>query len=715
MTVRISRRQFIRTATLSAAALALPGAAAAAALGPAGAVAVDRTRFPQSVASGDPRPDRVLLWTRVSAGPGPLRLLLQAGADADFDGPLVERELHADPAHDHCVRVRLTGLEPGQVLHYRFLLETGAGWVASPTGRTRSAPAPDADVAARFAFMSCQDYGGRWYNALLPLLEEELDFLLHLGDFIYETVGDPGFQSQGGERTIVFDDAAGALPLGDADHRYHAARSLDNYRQLHRTVRTDPVLQQLLERAPLVAIWDDHEFADDSWQDNATHTDGRVDEADRERRRNAEQAWLEYLPVDHDDGLGDDAHPPREALFPNLRIWRRLRWGRHLDLFLTDTRSERPDHLVPEDAFPGTILHDREELQRLLPEVGVDPASVEDVLVPWVDLDRPGREWVRKAVRRVLLEGYKAEGLEEAEARRLAEAAACGRMARPAVDAAVAQWNAHAPAIMRVTPLAADAVDGKGLAWMSVGKTGLFGSIGSRYMVVANSYAALAALREAEGAYAPMSPRQRQWLASGLQGSDASWKTVASSISMTPIVLDLSDPRLQAPAVLRRRFLLNVDHWDGFPNARQALLDGAFASAGNVVTLSGDIHAAFVSQHGARAVEFTVPAVSSSTLADIIAAQAQGNAEAEEATMRLLGTLDALVLSGDPRVREAQTRVHGVCLARVDGRAFHVELLTLPPALCRERLYEAPARVQAQLRRQSFTVDAADGQVRETL
>lgn len=712
MKTHLSRRRFIATLTLSAAALALPGCGRTAAIGPAGPLPADRARFPQSVASGDPRPDKVLLWTRVAGGPGRQPLLLQVCENADFSGPLVERRLHADPAHDHCVRVRLIDLAPGQALHYRFLVEQDGGWAASPAGRTRSAPAPGADVPVRFAFMSCQDYGGRWYNTLLPLLEQELDFILHLGDFIYETVGDPGFQSQGGERAITFDDLAGALRLGDADAPYYAARSLDNYRQLHRTVRTDPVLQQLLERAPLVAIWDDHEFADDSWQDNATHSGGRVDEADRERRRNAEQAWLEYLPVDHDDTLDDDAvHAAREALFPNLRIWRRLRWGRHLDLFLTDTRSERPDHLIPEDAFPGTVLYDREELRQALPALGVDPDRIEHALVPWIDLDRPGREGLRKALGLALLAGYAAEGVEIDDARRLATGAAGGRVARPVLDAAVTRFNASQLEVARVPLPPADEVDGMGLAWLSLGKTTLFGSLGARYMVLDGCYAALAALRGGERPASPLSPAQSGWLESGLESSDATWKTVASSISMTPIVLDLTDPRLGAPEAMRHRFLLNVDHWDGFPLARQALLDGACARAGNVVVLSGDIHAAFVSQHGPRAVEFTVPAVSSATLADIIGAEAERNPATAGASMRLVEALDPLVAAGDARIREVQTRVHGVCLARVDGEAFEVDLLTVAPELCRQRLYDAPGRMAEHLRTQKFRIAAADGRV----
>ncbi|TWI11665.1 alkaline phosphatase D family protein [Aerolutibacter ruishenii] len=710
----LTRRRFLGTLVLGAAALSLPQGAQATRIGPRGPITVDRSRFPQSVASGDPRPDRVLLWTRVWTRQAREPLLLQVATDAGFTGAMVEMELHALKAHDHCVRVRLTGLAPGQELHYRFVLGNATdGWTGSPVGRTRSAPAPDADVPLRFAFMSCQDYGGRWYNAMLPLLEQELDFILHLGDFIYETVGDPGFQSRDAGRSITFDDQAGALRLGTPDAPYFAARSLDNYRQIHRTVRTDPVLQQLLERAPLVAIWDDHEFADDCWQATSTHHDGRHDEADADRRRNAEQAYFEYLPVDVDLGAPDDsAHVQPGALFPNASLWRRLRFGRNLDLFLTDTRSERPDHLIPEDAFPGTVLHSREELHERLPQVGLAPTALDHVMAPWFDLDREDRAPLRKALQRALGAACRREGLDRKRARQYADDATRGRVAWPAINAVLARWNQATPGFLHADIPAVETADGTGLAWLCLGKTRLFDSIGSRYFVLAEVYDALAALRARDTPPAPMSARQWQWLGKGMEGSAAQWKVVATSISLSPIVLDLSAAELGAPEAMRRRFLLNVDQWDGFPQARQALLEGPFARAGNVVALSGDIHAAFVSQHGPRISEFTVPAVSSTPLADILGAEAARDPATREVGERLVSGLDALIAAGASQVRHVRTRVHGVCLAHVDAGGFKVELLTLPPDTCRQRLYDAPSSLDARLQRQVFHVAASDGQVR---
>ncbi|WP_395791577.1 alkaline phosphatase D family protein [Aquimonas sp.] len=707
---QLSRRQFLVTTSLSLAALGLSACSARAAA-PRGAVEVDRSRFPQSVASGDPRPDAVLLWTRLHSADASTPLLLQLSERTDFAELSGQQWLSAEARHDGCVRVRLTGLRPAQTLYYRFLVETVEGWRSSPVGRTRSAPAADSTTPLRFALLSCQDYGGRWYNSLLPLLDQELDFILHVGDFIYETAGDPQFQSDSAERRIVFDDLDGALKLGSAERPYYAARSLDNYRQLHRTVRTDPVLQQLLERAPLVAIWDDHEFADDCWQDVATHHDGRSDERDRARRQHSEQAYCEYMPVDPDLSLpASDPYLPQTALFPALRMYRGLRFGRVFDLSLIDTRSERPDHLVPEDAFPGEVLYTEAELRAQLPTLGIDPEPVLAALLPYIDLDAAEHAPLRPALNGLLSAAYTAEGCSSEEAARRAAAAARGRIALPVLAALLTRWNANLPAAMQVAVPEASAAVGRGLAWASLGKTALFSSVGARYFVLQAPWQALAALRHAQAAQSPLSAAQSDWLLRRLRESDAVWKTVASSISFTPIELDLALPELGAPALLARRFLLNVDHWDGFPQARQQLIE-AFEAAGGAVLLSGDIHAAFATQHAERTVEFTTPAVSSTTLADILASEVEKDPNTAAVGRRMVERLDALIVHGDPRVQHARTRVHGVTLIEANMDSLNAQILSLPAEACRNRHYESPQALAPQRSRTGFSVSAAQRQL----
>ncbi|MCB1564288.1 MAG: alkaline phosphatase D family protein [Lysobacteraceae bacterium] len=706
------RRSFLATLSVCAAALSLPACRdredteqPATAAPPTGAVSVDRSLFPQSVASGDPRPDRLLLWTRIASDAPRQRVWLQVAVDERFETISVQQELLAEAAHDHCLRIRLTDLAPAQSLHYRFVTETPDGWRSSPIGSGRSAPEPDADTPVRFAVLTCQDFGGRWYNSLLPLLDEELDFILHLGDFIYETAGDPSFQNSSGERSIAFKDLDGAISLGEGDAVYYAAQSLDNYRQLHRTFRTDPVLQRLLERAPLLAIWDDHEFSDDSWQATGTYTDGRRDETNPERRRNAEQAYFEYMPLDRDQPENDGGHVAREALFPQVRIYRRRRFGKHVELFLTDTRSERPDHLIPEDAFPGALAFDETSLREKLPQLGLDVESTLSGLMPYVDLDADPFRALKPTLVAALNVAYSAAGLPMEAAGDYARKAASGPIAWLVLQATVAQWNAKAPGPMQIElpPSPADAK--RGLPWAAIGKTSLFGATGSRYFVTLDGYGLYAALRSLEGIPDPMSGEQRAWLDQAMGDSDARWKTLVSSISMTPIVLDLSKPEIDAPAMMRRRFLLNVDQWDGFPQARQRLLD-LLDRHGGAVVLSGDIHAAFASQHSERTVEITVPAVSSQTLSDILAGEVERDPSTAQAGRRLVAALDQQVMEGSPVLRHAETRVHGVGIAEVDGTRFDIRVPTLPSSMCRERFYDEPEKAAAQGSTHRFSIDA---------
>src|SRR5262249_4380721 len=193
----------------------------------------------------------------------------------------------AAAATDHCVRAKTVGLTGATTYYSRF---TGAG-VTSKTGRFRTAPAATTDVQVRFAFLSCQDYTGRFYNTLVELLDasnDDLAFVAHLGDYIYETTGDPRFQ-EGSGRRVVFSDTTGAIPLGSGPGAFFAAKSLSNYRECYKTFRSDPILQQVHEKFAFINIWDDHEFSDDCWQDVATYFAGVKDEKDTQRRRNAEQ------------------------------------------------------------------------------------------------------------------------------------------------------------------------------------------------------------------------------------------------------------------------------------------------------------------------------------------------------------------------------------------------------------------------------------------
>ena len=702
MPIDPGRRRLLKTLVASAAALPF-----ASCLALAGDVQVptDQALFPQGVASGDPRPDRVLLWTRAPAASGDVRVRLQVALDPGFTQLLVERDLLARADADHCLRVRIEGLAAGSDYHYRFLRKTAGGWRSSRHGRTRTAPAADSTAPVRFGVACCQHFEGRWYNSLHALLADPPDFLLHLGDAIYEYAGDP---AASGERHIAFDDAAGAI--SDGAHGNPCARSLDNYRQLHRIYRSDALWQRLLATVPLVAIWDDHEFANDCWQDVATYGNGLRDERDTQRRRNAEQAYFEFMPVDIAIGASDaDGVQSVDAglLFPQTRLWRELRFGRDTHLFLTDYRSARPDHPIPEDAFPGGLAYDEAALREWLPKAGIDFGTVSKLLLPYVDQSHPLWPKWRKPLQRALNRGYRDAGLDKRAAARRVQAILSQPIALIVLRKLLERYNDAVPGFMHA-PLPGRDESGLplGLPWVAMGKTGLFAELGCRYFVVKDSYDLLAALRDAQGEAPALGQAQAAWLRERLAASDARWKIVASSVAMVPMVVDLARPDLEAPPLYRRRFYLNVDQWDGFPRQRRALLD-TFDAAGGVVLLSGDIHAGFAAQHTPRTVEFTLPAVSSTTLHEMSSNSAAADADNAEAGKRMVAALESLLLEGDPGLRYVQSRRHGVGTARVDAGAFAFEVTELPATLCRTCHYEDGAAVLAQASVRRFAVDAA--------
>ncbi len=196
--------------------------------------------FPQGIASGDPRPDGVLLWTRVEP-PAPdeaVTVRWYLALDEGFTEPVASGELTAEREADHTVRVRLVDLMPHTWYWYRFAAELPDGVVVTQTGRTKTAPTADMDVPVRFAVASCQEYVGRWYHAWRRLAEREpeLDFVLFLGDYIYESIADPRFQPVGSPRSLTLPDG---LSL-DGTTSNLVALTLADYRALYRQYRSDP-------------------------------------------------------------------------------------------------------------------------------------------------------------------------------------------------------------------------------------------------------------------------------------------------------------------------------------------------------------------------------------------------------------------------------------------------------------------------------------------
>ena len=325
---------------------------ASAPLAPTSPAAESDRVFPQGLASGDPRPDRVVLWTRVEAS----EIGKGAGDDIDVELVIAKDEalteiiarttLKAAASADHTLRVVPTELEPGRFYWYRFAVSG----TTTQVGRTKTAPDPNADVPVKFAMCACQDFIGRYWHSWKALLEEkaDLDFILYLGDYIYESVNDARFQSTTPDRAIELPDGIDTSVAQDKSRI--AAGTLADYRTIYKAYRKDPLLREAHRLYPFIVTWDDHEFADDCWQDHSTSFNGKDpvtkgplagDEKNTARRTAANRAFFEFQPL--------DVVYKANLTFPfDIQIYRQLRYGKHVELFLTDQRSYRADHLIPE-------------------------------------------------------------------------------------------------------------------------------------------------------------------------------------------------------------------------------------------------------------------------------------------------------------------------------------------------------------------------------
>ncbi|MEU3435341.1 alkaline phosphatase D family protein [Streptomyces sp. NPDC006863] len=314
-----SRRTVVRAAAASAAAV--PVLATATTTSAAPAPAAGAPAFIHGVASGDPLPDGVLLWTRVTPEPG-----AEPGSGAGPDTPVrwevaEDREFAriaangvtvASAASDHTVKADVRGLRPATAYYFRF---TAGDGVRSAVGRTRTAPAADATTAGlRFGVVSCANWEAGWFSAYRHLAARpDLDAVLHLGDYLYE-YGTGEYTTRG---TAV------------REHRpAHEILDLADYRTRHGHYKTDDDLQALHAAHPVIAIWDDHEFANDAWSGGAQNHTPETEGAWRQRVAAAKQAYFEWMPV---------------RASTEGTVYRRLRFGRLADLHLLDLRSFRSE------------------------------------------------------------------------------------------------------------------------------------------------------------------------------------------------------------------------------------------------------------------------------------------------------------------------------------------------------------------------------------
>ena len=292
--------------------------------------------FQHGVASGDPLADAVVIWTRVTAGERAVPVRWRMARDPDLEDVVATGETIASAERDHTVHVDVGGLEPSTTYHYVFEAPGGR----SPVGRTRTLPGPGATVA-RFATCSCAKLNAGFFNAYARIAErDDLDFLLHLGDYIYEAANKP---------------AKGQTPGADIGRPFEPdgeCRTLAEYRTRYAQYHRDPDVQALHLAVPLICALDDHELADGAWAAGSDAHDPEVHGPWSDRRDAAFQARWEWLP----------ARPPDRT--DPTRVFRRVDVGQAARILICDIRSRRsrpalePEASGPERSMLGSEQRD---------------------------------------------------------------------------------------------------------------------------------------------------------------------------------------------------------------------------------------------------------------------------------------------------------------------------------------------------------------------
>lgn len=318
-----SQNSVNRRAVLLGGAAAIGGAALTGAVtGPAQAGSFDRPGaglgrlrhpFTLGVASGDPLPTGIVLWTRLAPEPTaedgkggmpdrPVPVHWELAEDEHFRNIVQRGRTEAVPESGHSVHVEVDGLRPGAEYFYRFRVADDV----SPTGRTRTAPAPNQLSDLTLCFASCSHFGHGYFTAYRRMAEDEPGVILHLGDYQYE------------------------YPASDDDVRNvlgPETRTLANYRQRHAQYKTDPDLQLAHSVAPWLVVWDDHE-TENNWADEVPE---QPDPDFNQRRAAALRAYYENMPL-------------RSTSRPNgidMQLYRRIRWGKLANFHMLDTRQYR--------------------------------------------------------------------------------------------------------------------------------------------------------------------------------------------------------------------------------------------------------------------------------------------------------------------------------------------------------------------------------------
>ncbi|MCC5867269.1 MAG: alkaline phosphatase D family protein [Gammaproteobacteria bacterium] len=304
---RLTRRQVVLALLANSALAAACGA-------PQGGRGVPVT-FRHGVASGDPGVDSIVLWTRVTPSqPAVIEVEWELARDAEFTEVLAAGRTATAQEIDYTVKTVVEGLAPGQSYFYRFR----SGDARSPVGRTRTLPGVGVERVA-LAVISCSHFSFGFYNVYRDIAQrDDLDAVVHLGDYIYESSADETGSGYGGEQ---------GRRLGREHDPTHEAATLADYRARYAQYRSDPDLQAAHARLPFITVWDDHESANDCWMEGAEAHDPLTQGPWDVRRDASLQAYYEWLPLrEPEDGR------------PLYEIDRRYDFGDIASLYMVDTR-----------------------------------------------------------------------------------------------------------------------------------------------------------------------------------------------------------------------------------------------------------------------------------------------------------------------------------------------------------------------------------------
>ncbi len=580
--------------------------------------------FPQSIASGDPRPKKILLWTRVlptNISPispiSPIDNIISSpnisiklrvtkhdnskrlGTNRHLHGKKVLKTvITAYAKYDYTIRHRINKLTPNTTYYYQFI----AGHVRSNVGRFQTAPSKHQSInELKFAYMCCQDWSQNHWGVYSDVINQDIRFIVHLGDYIYETVGSSSDNVESRHPPVQ-------IPNGSSTNGTFYAATLTDYRYLYKLYRSDPRIQAVHEKISMVPIWDDHEFGDDGWGCAEVYSNGIYDpitggDNSRQplRRQNANRAWCEYTVADIYDESTSITDP---------KIYRDLQFGNLAHLVFTDERLYKNDHMVPEAIIdpntgqemgyngtiyfvPQSLLEEKEQWRHKL----ATPNDPKNKLAGISMLGTSQRKWLKSTLKsssaiwkfwgnevmslRVGLDGV----------RMIAALITLGAM--PTLTTSILSLNESINNI----PISVAAI-----AAITADATPQIAVPAAMAIAVANDRIAAAIASGLTDIQAAVAVASYEAAASNPdnQATIGAW-TIANIYIKPDIIVKQDQSKFVIESGMAdelngmfQKFIINADQWDGYNSERKDLMKFILKNnISNVVAITGDVHAFF--------------------------------------------------------------------------------------------------------------------------